>query len=56
MDGHFGGLGDADCSIWYGWAMGPYCTAQGNVRDWVTLLHKKAVQRNTVNQLYFNNN
>ena len=38
MDGHFGDLGDANCYGWNGWAVGPYCTAQGNVCDWVTLL------------------
>jgi len=24
---------DANCYIWNGWAMGPYCTTQGNVCD-----------------------
>ena len=24
-----------------GWAMRPYCTAQGTVCDWVTLLYKR---------------
>ena len=33
------GFGDANCYIWNGWAMGPCCTAQGNVCDWVTLLY-----------------
>ena len=28
---------DTNCYIWNGWAMGPHCTAQGNVCDWVTL-------------------
>ena len=28
-----------NCYIWNGWAMGPCCTAQGNVCDWVTLLY-----------------
>ena len=32
-DGHFGGLGDANCYIWNGGALGSYCTAQGNVCD-----------------------
>ena len=41
MDGHFGGLGDANCYIRNGWAMGSYCTAQGNVCDWVTLLYNR---------------
>ena len=41
MDGHFGGLGDANYYIWNGWAMGSYCTAQGNVCDWVTLLYNR---------------
>ena len=38
--GHLG-LGDANCYIWNGWAMGPYCTAQGTVCDWVTLLYNR---------------
>ena len=33
MDGHFGGLGNADCYIWNGWAVGSYCTVQGNLCD-----------------------
>ena len=53
MDGHFEGLGDANCYIWNGWAMGSYCTAQGSVCDWVTLLYNRTRQ-NIVNQLYFN--
>ena len=32
------GFGDANCYIWNGSAMGPYCTAQGTVCDWVNLL------------------
>ena len=40
-DGHFGGLGDANSYIRNGWAMGPYCIAQGNVCDWVTLLYNR---------------
>ena len=36
-NGHFGGLGDVNCYIWNGWAIGSYRTAQGNVCDWVTL-------------------
>ena len=28
---------DANCYIWSGWAMGPYCTAQGNVCDCVLI-------------------
>ena len=40
-DGHLWGLRDANCYIWNGWAMGPYCTAQGNVCDWVTLLYNR---------------
>ena len=43
-------LGTANCYIWNGWAMGTYCTAQGNVCDWVILLYNKTWQ-NTVNQL-----
>ena len=36
------GLGvDANCYIWNGWAMESYCTAQGNVCDWVTLLNNR---------------
>jgi len=31
MDGHFGDFLDANFYIWNGCAMGPYCTAQGNV-------------------------
>ena len=40
MDGHLGGLGDTKCYIWNGWAMGSYCTAQGNVCDWITLYNR----------------
>ena len=32
------GFGDANCYVWNGWAVGPYYTAQGTVRDWITLL------------------
>ena len=46
---------DANCYIWNGWAMGSYCTAQGNVCDWVTLLYNRTWW-NIVNQLHFNNN
>jgi len=35
------GFGDANCCIRNGWAMGSYCTAQGNVCDWVTLLYNR---------------
>ena len=28
MDGHFGGLGNANCYIWNGWAMGSYPAVQ----------------------------
>ena len=52
MDGHFVGLGNADCYVWNGWAMGSYCTVQGNVCDWVTLLYNRT-WGNTVNKLYF---
>ena len=41
MDRHFVGFLAANCKIWNGWAMGPYCTAQGNVCDWVTLLYSR---------------
>ena len=33
------GFLDANCYIWNGWTMGPYCAAQGTVCDWVTLLY-----------------
>ena len=36
-----GELLDANSYIWNGWAEGPYCTAQGNVNDWVTLLNNR---------------
>ena len=55
MDGHFGGLGDVNSYVWNGWALGSYCTAQGNVCDWVTLLYNRTWW-NIVNQLHFNNN
>ena len=32
---------DSNCYIWNGWAMGSYCTAQGNVCDSVTLLYNR---------------
>ena len=32
---------DVNSSIWNGWAMGPCCSAQGNVCDWVTLLYSR---------------
>ena len=35
------GFLDANCYVWNGWAMGPYCTAQGTVCDWVTLLYNR---------------
>ena len=35
-------LGFLDASIWNGWTMGPYCTAQGTVRYWVTLPYNKS--------------
>ena len=37
----FGGFQDADCHIWNGWAIGLYCTAQGNMCNWVTLLYSR---------------
>ena len=33
MDGHLWGLGDAHYYAYNGWAMGSYCTAQGNMCD-----------------------
>lgn len=33
------GLVDINCFIWNGWAMRFYCTAQGNMCVWVTLLY-----------------
>ena len=41
MDGHLGEFLDANCYIWNGWAMGSYCTAQGNVHDSVTFLYSR---------------
>ena len=38
-DGHCGGFLDANCYTGNGWAVGFYCTAQGNVCDGVTLLY-----------------
>lgn len=43
--GGMGGMGiwgflDANCCIWSGWALGSYCTAQGNACDWVTLYNR----------------
>ena len=52
MGGHLGDLGDTNCYIWNGWAMGPYCTAQGNVCDSVPLLYNKT-RRNIVNKVSF---
>ena len=40
MDGHLGGF-KMQTYIWNGWAMGSYCTAQGNVCYWVTLLYNR---------------
>ena len=40
-DGHFGVWGNVNCYIWNRWAMASYCTAQGNVCDWVTLLYNR---------------
>ena len=54
MDGQFGVL-DANCYIWNGWAVGPYCTAQGTVCDWVPSLYNRN-WRKIVHQLYFNKN
>ena len=41
MDRHFGCFIGCKCYIWNGWAMGPYCTAEGTVSDWVTLLYNR---------------
>ena len=41
MDGHREGFLDANCYIWNGWAMGPYCTAQETVCDRVTVLYNR---------------
>ena len=35
------GFVDAKCHICNGWAMGPYCTAEGTLCDWVTLLYNR---------------
>ena len=35
------GFLDANCYIWNGWAMDAYCTAQGTVCNWVTLLYNR---------------
>ena len=35
------GLVHANCYIWNGHAMGSYCTEQGIINDWVTLLYKE---------------
>ena len=53
MDGLFRVLGG---KVLYldGQAMGPYCTAQGTVCDWVTLQCNRN-RRKIVNKLYFNN-
>ena len=32
---------DANCYIWRGWAIGPYCIAWGTLCDWVTLLNNR---------------
>ena len=47
----FGGFFGSKLLFWNGWAMGSYCTAQGTVCDWVTLLYNGTCQ-NIVNQLY----
>ena len=44
------GFLDAYCYIGNGWAMGPYCTAQGNLCDWVWLGYL-AVQQNLMKHL-----
>ena len=55
MDGHFVGFLEANSYIWNGWAMGSYCTVQGNVCDWITLLYNRTWW-NIVNQVNFNKN
>ena len=40
MDGQLGVFG-SKLLYWNGWAMGLYCTTQGTVYDWVTLLYKR---------------
>ena len=44
------GLVNTNCNTWHEWAMGSYCTAQGTVCDWVTLLYNRN-GRNIVKQL-----
>ena len=44
----FGGFLDANCYTWNGWAMGPYCTAEGTVYDWVALPYNRNWR--TINQ------
>ena len=44
---------DANYYVWNGWAMGPFCIAQGTVCDCITLLYNRNL-RNILNQLYFN--
>ena len=40
IDGEFG-AGGCQLLIWKGWAVESYCTAQGSVYDWVTLLYSR---------------
>ena len=35
------GLVAKNCNIWSGGEMGSYCTAQGTVCEWVTLLYNR---------------
>ena len=54
--GSCGGEGrewDKQAVIQNWWAVWPYCTAQGSVCDWVTLLYDKN-WRNIINKLHFN--
>ena len=45
----FGGFLDANCYTWNGWAMGPYCTVQGNACDQVTLLSTELEEASSTN-------
>ena len=53
--GILGVFWNANCYVWNRWAARCYCTAQGNVWNWVTSLYNRP-WRNTVNQRDFNNN
>ena len=47
--GHLGDFLDANCYTWNGWAMGPYCTVQGNACDQVTLLSTELEEASSTN-------